>query len=490
MLRRLVFCLFLNSFSQVFAVGSGQKDTGQGYIVHQDVDSASSSLNADLQRIKPPINHNVIQSISRYYTFSSYRLETGSNAIPLSISGKLALGGYISPKQTREVFDKLSSNNRAGALQEFNILLYPTIGISKSVPNQKGILRFSGLFYVNSGYYGANLTKDAFGLFLRGNTPFLGEKLNVGSNQFKQLQTQSLRFNFDVKPGILGSRNSLFSQISFGQVLGFNSSGTDGMHLYSSKTGDSLNFNGSAYTQVASAQNGGAGWGMQLGLNFYHNNKTGKTQYNFWLHDFGFWDIRNVQTWSRGVQWNANSLTPQSWNKPADLAIIAVNLGASDLRFSNWFDRQKDTLEAKINFQESKQRGLILSPFHVGIGINYTSQYLAMGDGKFLRNMEIRHLVDLSYRHWIGYVPKLQYQLQLRSMNLRNWTWIPGVSVGGFDVFDVNFKGSYYINKVIKRSRINTTMRFELNGIESFIFPSKFHGGGGYLSLSIPFSTK
>lgn len=487
MFIRIVFCLILNSFSLAFAVSSGSKDTSQGYIVHQDVDSASATTSEDLNRLKPPINHSVIQTVARYYTFASYRLETGSNAIPLSISGKLALGGYISPQQTKEVFDKLSSNNRAGAFQELSILLYPTVGITKKAPDSKGLLRFSGLYYVNSGYYGAILTKDAFGLFLRGNTPFLGEKLNVGSNQFKQLQSQSLRFNFDWKPGILGARNSLYSQISFGQVLGYNSSGTDGMHLYSSPTGDSLNFNGSAYTKEASARNGGAGWGMQLGLNFYHNNKTGKTQYNFWLHDFGFWDIRNVQTWSRGVQWNANSLIAQSWNKPADLAITAVNLGASDLRFSNWFDRQKDTLEAKLDFQELKQRGMILSPFQVGIGINYTSQNLAMGDGKFLRNMEIRHLVDLTYRHWIGYVPKLQYQLQLRSMNLRSWSWSPGVSVGGFDVFDVNFKGSYYVNKVIKHSRINTLLRFELNGLESFIFPSKFHGGGGYLSFSIPF---
>jgi len=493
-------CMFL-------LMGEARSERVKGWLTSKDslIELKKSHFSDSLIRILPYGNDNyettnkldlanpndVVRRVSSHIVLVSYRLETGSNAIPLSLAGKFALGGYITPAQTAQTFEQLSSINRAGAIQDFNLLLFPTAGVSKSVPNSNGtkIVKFTGLYYVNQTHFGVNLTQDAFGLFMRGNTPFLGQILNVGDNQFRSLRTHALRFNFDIKSKNyrpFNGRSYLLGQFSMGQVLNYNSSGTRDMNLYSSNTGDSLNFNGSVYNQSTASDKVSNGWGMQFGFVWGVNSKTTKSSFQIILRDFGFWSINNVNTWSRGVQWSNNSLNAVSWDKPANLGITAVNLGTSDLRFSNWFDRQKDTLEAKIEFKEYKQRGTILSPFYVRLGYTYNSINTS---GEY-RKLQVNHSFALVYRHWLGYLPKFEYYAHIKPSRNYKFTWSPGVSFGGFDVFDVNFNGRYFINKVIKRNRIQTSVNLDLNGIESFIMPQKYHGGGAYLSFTFPFDVR
>ncbi len=455
-------------------------------ILPYDNDSYESTNKLDLAT-----PNDVLRTVSSHIVLISYRMETGSNAIPLSLAGKFALGGYITPAQTSQTYEQLSLVNRAGGIQEFNLLLFPTAGITKKIQinNKNKLFSFSGLYYEMKSHFGVNLTQDAFGLFMRGNTPFLGQNLNVGDNQFKSLRTHVLRFNFDIKSKNFrpfSGRSYLVGQFSMGQVLNYNSSGTKDMNLYSSKTGDSLNFNGSVYNQSTASDKFSNGWGMQFGFVWGVNSKTTKSSFQIILRDFGFWSINNVNTWSRGVQWSNNSLNAVSWDKPANLGITAVNLGATDLRFSNWFDRQKDTLEAKIDFKEYKQRGTILSPFYLRLGYTYNSINTS---GEY-RKFQVNHSFGLVYRHWLGYLPKFEYYAHIRPSRNYKFIWSPGISFGGFDVFDVNFNGSYFINKVIKRKRIHSSIRLELNGIESFVMPQKYHGGGAYLSFTFPFDVK
>lgn len=493
-------CVFL-----LMGEARSERITGNLTIKDSIIEVEKLRISDSLVRILPDKNQNiysfnklnlanpndVIRSVSNHIVLASYRLETGSNAIPLSLVGKFALGGYISPEQTAKTYEQLNAVNRAGAIQEFSLLLFPTVGITKKIQANNGnkIFHLSGLYYDNKSYFGVNLTKDAFGLFMRGNTPFLGQNLNVGDNQFKSLQTHALRFNFDIKSKNyrpFNGRSYLVGQFSLGQVLNYNSSGTKDMNLYSSNTGDSLNFNGSAYNQSTASDKFSNGWGMQFGFVWALNSKTTKSSFQIILRDFGFWSINNVNTWSRGVQWSNNSLNAVSWDKPANLGITAVNLGASDLRFSNWFDRQKDTLEAKIDFKEFKQRGTILSPFYVRLGYTYNSINTS---GEY-RKFQVNHSFGLIYRHWLGYLPKFEYYAHIKPSRNYKFTWSPGVSFGGFDVFDVNFNGRYFFNRVIKRNRIQTSVHLELNGIESFIMPQKYHGGGAYLSFTFPFDVK
>lgn len=53
---------------------------------------------------------------------------------------------------------------------------------------------------------------------------------------------------------------------------------------------------------------------------------------------------------------------------------------------------------------------------------------------------------------------------------------MPSVSLGGFDVMDINFSLQY-----------KAFVELHLYGMESFIAPSKWHGGGLMLRFRYPF---
>ncbi|NCW79269.1 MAG: DNA-binding response regulator [Oxalobacteraceae bacterium] len=54
-----------------------------------------------------------------------YNFNSGSNVLPFSMMGKLALGGYVGSDVTQDVESKLRGNNRAGLYQQLSLVVYP-----------------------------------------------------------------------------------------------------------------------------------------------------------------------------------------------------------------------------------------------------------------------------------------------------------------------------------------------------------------------------
>ena len=78
---------------------------------------------------------------------------------------------------------------------------------------------------------------------------------------------------------------------------------------------------------------------------------------------------------NQGVyEWTENSLNASGELELADVNIQSVGLTGTDIKVSNWFDRQRDTVEARLNIVEGEQRGTVFAPFVASL--NYGKYYL------------------------------------------------------------------------------------------------------------------
>ena len=157
--------------------------------------------------LEPVISNNV----SMVMPIASFEIESGSNAVPLSMVSKFAFGGYISPESMNNYQSLLSNSNRMGASQEYRLTLYPIIGVES---NKNISLKTVELLIQD--LQGANFTQDAFRMFFQGNTNYLGQTLNADNNEIESWRNRVLRFVFKTKSKFFGFSVNLFV---FGSVI-------------------------------------------------------------------------------------------------------------------------------------------------------------------------------------------------------------------------------------------------------------------------------
>ena len=170
MIKRVLFIVFLGGV----AISGFASDTS--VIVPQNI-------------FKPT---DVVTQVKTFRPVVNFWAVSGSNAVPLSMASKFITGGYISPNQMQDYESKLSETNRMGFMQDLSVLVYPIAGLTNPV---EGIaLQQISLGTLSLG--GLTFTKDAFGIFFRGNTPYLGERKELGSNNYLQLRQRYVEFDF------------------------------------------------------------------------------------------------------------------------------------------------------------------------------------------------------------------------------------------------------------------------------------------------------
>ena len=419
--------------------------------------------------IEPVISNNV----SMVMPIASFDIESGSNAVPLSMVSKFAFGGYISPESMNAYQSLLSSSNRMGASQEYRLTLYPIIGIES---NKNISLKTVELLIQD--VLGANFTQDAFRMFFQGNTNYLGQTLNADNNEIESWRNRVLRFVFKTKSKFFGF--TVNPSIQFGQCLSYTRISTKDIKLTSDQLGDKVDLSGSGYFASTGYSFGGNGYGLQAGLDLTKSILQAGgmlTNIEFKLQNFGFYSFSDVNVTSKDAVWNANGegLTPDSYQDSKPLNLTAVQINASDLRFGSWFTRQKDSIVSKMNLVDSKRRGMIMSPFTIYVGIDFRNR-------NNFNSKLYNQLISLKYINMIGYLPRLNYMATFKgkynskkSNKTSPFFYQVGASVGGFDDFDINCGLSFNSFNFKGKPLV---LGINVIGIESFVNPSKWHGGG------------
>lgn len=393
---------------------------------------------------------------------ANYQIETGSNAMPFEMMSKMVLGGYISPERMESITNSLSENNRLGFYQSWHIGLYP---IPKILETQSGNkITLKQVKFITETFGGANFTKDAFGLLFRGNTPYLGQEINTGSNRLKIFSQQGIRFDFE--------KGSFTWGLQVHQLTNFNLLETNNFSVFTSAIGDSVSMRGSMYSQ-SSTPNESAGWGAQLNVSYF--KRMGNGVLFTGLENLGINQLSNIQTIYRGVQFENSSINPIKWVNEDDVTLVPLNLAISDLVGSKWFKNTRDTLIKDLGFDTITQRGSFITPVHLFAQYHKNLTSNSKSGFKWFN-------VRLDYRYLWGYLPKLSTTWNYKVANkgaLNNLNVLGGLSFGGFDTWDLNAGVEWYAHPVY--------LKFQLSGIESFIAPSAQHGGGMQFTLFYPF---
>lgn len=409
-----------------------------------------------------------------------YNFNSGSNVLPFSMMGKLALGGYVGSAITQDVESRLKGNNRAGMYQQFSLVVYPlrsrfdggalrtSSTAQSSVSPKKVSLNAISVRTVQS--VGAKFTDDAYRLVFRGNGYYRGRSLSVGDNQLQVLGYNAVDFRFEAK--------SRF-QVSLLQATSFSRLQTGNMSLFTSASGDSLAFNGRFYSQsVGNEPWLSKGVGVAIGFDrmfkirglgtFKH---AGRMHYLYvGVKDFGFIQMPKVAVQSRGYVWDASmrglSVAGESNTNMVGLKQAVVN--AKELQLSNWFGNQRDSAVSRLQIQDQTRSGTVLTPFAL-----YADLMNILVKGQYFS-------LNATYLNVPGYrvSGRLSWEKTWMPKGDQKWTQMslsPYVAIGGFDTYDLGCA----VNFETPIQRLGKTFfRLDVRGLEAWAMPNKQHGAG------------
>ena len=409
---------------------------------------------------------NSITTVKSFRPVASFWATSGSNTVPLAMASKFLTGGYISPDEMKKYESKLLTQNRMGYLQDMSVSVYPLPGLTE--PNDQLALKQITVGTMSLG--GVSFTKDAFGIFFRGNTPYLGQRKELGTNHFLQLRQRYV--DFDIKLPWEASGWKFSTNVKLSQVLDFQRAETSNLFLETDINADSIILGGNFYSQQTGYDFWGTGVGFQMGFSAFRSVNRGYLSVS--VSDLGVLSVNGVQRQSRGFYWEGGSIKPGDEFAVNDVNVQSVGLTGTDIKVSNWFDRQRDTVEARLNIEEGVQRGTVLSPFMASINYN-----------KYILGSKINgYGLGINYIHMVGYTPRISAEIRWRAFGNVNLNH--GVSFGGFDTFDVNSSVSFNAGKLGGETLMWSVY---LRGIESFLVPNEFHGGGIGIQLYYPFGS-
>lgn len=360
--------------------------------------------------------------------------ESGSAGMPLSITGRFLLGGYIPSESITQTEARLKSQVSGGIASTMQLNVSDKFIIRR---HQMGGIRFND---------------DAFRLVFQGNGAYLGQTLDAGINNAVQWDVLELGLGFEKSKKLLHGK---------GRVTYQGSINPGWLRSYSAIN----NFRAQVFTDTlaqhvdvlwgGSVQRAQGGFGLTINSGITYDFSSGPWKMVFaGLENAGLYYTNDLKTYNR---------LPGMADSTVRLQTASTSLNR--IFRGDWFGDRVDTIKRQIGLDSSRKSKTLLAPFTV---------YLAANHEKW-------GFVRLSYRNLPGYLPRLDYQPKIR-LGIGAVRFYPSVSLGGFDTWNINLL-SYWTWKPIQRGGLQVNMRLE--GLESLAMPGRFNGFGAYVSLRV-----
>lgn len=360
--------------------------------------------------------------------------ESGSAGLPLSITGRFLLGGYIPSERITQTEARLKSQVSGGIASTMQLNVSDKFIIRR---HQMGGIRFND---------------DAFRLVFQGNGAYLGQTLDAGINKAVQWDVLELGLGFEKSKNLLHGK---------GRVTYQGSINPGWLRSYSAIN----NFRAQVFTDTlaqhvdvlwgGSVQRAQGGFGLTINSGITYDFSSGPWKMVFvGLENAGLYYTNDLKTYNR---------LPGMADSTVRLQTASTSLNR--IFRGDWFGDRVDTIKRQIGLDSSRKSKTLLAPFTV---------YLAANHEKW-------GFVRLSYRNLPGYLPRLDYQPKIR-LGIGAVRFYPSVSLGGFDTWNINLL-SYWTWKPIQRGGLQVNMRLE--GLESLAMPGRFNGFGAYVSLRV-----
>jgi hypothetical protein len=360
--------------------------------------------------------------------------ESGSAGMPLSITGRFLLGGYIPSERISQTEARLKSQVSGGIASTMQLNVSDKFFIRR---HQMGGIRFND---------------DAFRLVFQGNGAYLGQTLDARIKKATQWDVLELGFGFEKSKNLLHGK---------GKVTYKGSINPGWLRSYSAVN----NFRTQVFTDTlaqhvdvlwgGNVQRAQGGFGLTINSGITYDFSSGPWKMVFvGLENAGLYYTNDLKTYGRLPGMADSTVRLQS----ASTSLNRIFRG-------DWLGDRIDTIKRQIGLDSSRKSNTLLAPFAV---------YLAANHEKW-------GFVRLSYRNLPGYLPRLDYQPKIK-LGIGALRFYPSVSLGGFDTWNINLL-SYWTWKPIQRGGLQVNMLLE--GLESLVMPSRLNGFGALVTLRV-----
>ena len=391
------------------------------------------------------------ESFTMPHSNVDYKINMGSTGMNNDMLFKLGLGGYISPTtiaKNEEGMGKLSRVGSISAWQAEHVFKAPLFNQDKKI-----MLRSVGISYNNAS--SAVFSTDAWRLLFRGNSPYLGQTLNLDKLNYSQWTSSRVHASF--------SLSSKASRISSHISLKHVSVGLNLIHNYRrARFGNSSLYTDTNANYIDTRLQGNyipgnnqaiQGLGIDLGA------KITIGQY-IELNVTGLGIARMTKL--AAYKLNSTENFTNDYKDVNELPIRRISqaqIQRSQLNSGAWINGQRDTVIKTFVPNKEEISATRLLPFQL------EAQY---------QSLDKKHIVRAYYMYLNGMRPQLTYQHRL--LNTPYGHIYSSLSLGGFDTYDLG------VQLKIK-PKLYTHIDIDLRGIEAFIAPTKTHGT--YIGLRI-----
>jgi hypothetical protein len=391
------------------------------------------------------------QSFTMPHSEIGYKINMGSTGMNNDMLFKLGLGGYISPSTiaiNEEGMGKISRVGSISSWQAEHVFKAPLFNQDKKI-----MLRSIGISYNNAS--SAVFSTDAWRLLFRGNSPYLGQTLNLGKLNYSQWTSSRVHSSFSLssKASRISSRISL-KHVSVGLNL---------IHNYRrARFGNSSLYTDTNANYIDTRLQGNYVLGNSqiiqgLGLDIGTEIAIGQ-HLNLKINGLGIARMTKLAAYKL----NSTENFTQDYKNEDELQVRRISqaqIQRSQLNSGAWVNGQRDTVINTFVPNKEEISATLLLPFQL------EAQY---------QSFDKKHIVSAYYMYLNGMRPQLTYQHRL--INTAYGHIYSSLSLGGFDTYDLG------VQLKIK-PKLYTHIDIDLRGIEALLAPSKTHGT--YIGLRI-----
>lgn len=360
--------------------------------------------------------------------------ESGSPGMPLAITGRFLLGGYIPAERIAATEERLKPNVRGGLASTLKLNVLDKFYIRR---HQMGGIRFND---------------DAFRLVFQGNGAYMGQTLDAHIRKAAQWDVVELGFGFEKSRRLKGGK---------GNVIIGGTINPGWLKSYSAVN----DFRAQVFTDTL-AQNVDVMWGgnVQRATGGFGLTVNATLMYVFIK---GPWQMVSLNVDNAGLYYTGGLTT---YSRLPGMAGSTVRLEAATTSLNkvfrgDWFGDRVDTVKQQLGLDSSRGSKTLLAPFEVGLsGLHKNLGWLS-----------------LSYRNLPGYLPRFDWQPNTR-LGAGKLRFSPCVSLGGFDTWNIGLLSSWNW-KPMQRGGLFANLRLE--GLESLVLPGRLNGFGAYASLRV-----
>lgn len=375
-------------------------------------------------------------------------IETGSNGMNQYMMNRLALGGYMKDEEIESAEKRIRKQNRIGVLSAVGF--YADIkgndtSLSKWMPNAVGIMQ--------ENHFGSSISEGAWQLLFRGNGKYKGQTLDLSGTRFTQFSSRRLEFAWT---GLMPKNTkdyNLTLYLGVSQLLAYrNMSMTQGSLF----TDGDLQFVDAQYSadyiNTGAVRQQGRGWGAAVGFNLYKRLSGSRSDFSIEVRDLGFYQIQNAMHLTHKMD--------------QSVRINQSSIGLKSLNSADWLEYLRDTVNQTLAPDSAFENRAVLMPFRLGTSFSFGN-----------------YLFQMKYVYLPGYLPNLKLRHAKWNLNGKGFGVYPELSLGGFDVANLNLNFNYSKSMLKKYFFVS----LQLQGIESMILPKLTHGAGAALQLSYYF---